>query len=547
MLHGHATGRHAAHAAAGGAAGDGSSNGIDRGTVMALVAMALGIVVIGNDFTALNVAVPNIEKDFDVDVDTAQWVINAYALTFGMAIVTGGRFADMFGRRRIFFIGTIIFISFSALGAASPTIDFLIGSRVGMAIGGAMMWPAILGMTYAAMPASKAGVAGGLIIGVAGFSNAMGPLLGGALVELDSWRLIFVVNVPIGLFAMLVTWRFMHESETQQRERIDFPGIASLSIGLVLLLLALDQATDWGWGDWRVIAMLVLSAILIIAFGFIEPRMRSAALIPRDVLANVQFRSACLATLLMSAVFFASVLYAPQFMQKILDFSALEAGAGMLAMMLPFGTMSLVAGPLYERVGPKPILGVGAVCLVAGPILLSLIDANSGYGALVPGLFVIGTGIGLFYPSVTTAAVTALDPSRSSLAGGLVYMCQIGGGAIGLGIATTVFTSSSENEVAEKAADAGTKLTGHQEAVLQGDLAGTDAAQEALAQLPPAAMDRITEVVRESFVYGIQVSFRVVAALAVLGMIVALLFVGGRLFGSGLRGSGDSGRPGDPA
>jgi EmrB/QacA subfamily drug resistance transporter len=498
---------------------------------MALVAMGLGVLVIANDFTALNVALPAIEEDFDVDVGTVQWVINAYALTFGMAIVTGGRFADMFGRRRIFFIGTLLFIGFSAFGAAAQDITWLIGSRVGMGIGGAMMWPAVLGMTYAALPASRAGLAGGLILGAAGIGNAMGPLVGGALTELESWRLIFVLNIPIGLFAMAVTWRYVHQAEEQEREGIDYPGIASLSIGLLLLLLALDQAADWGWGDLRVILMLAVSAILVAVFGFVEPRMRRAALIPGDVMRSVEFRSACFATLLMSAVFFSTVLYAPQFMQKILGYSPLGAGAGMLAMLAPFAGMSFVAGPLYGRIGPKPIIAAGALCLVAGPLLLSLIDAESGYGALIPGLLVTGVGVGFFYPSVTTAGITALDPSRSSLAGGLIYMFQIAGGAIGLGMATTIFTSASERELADKATDAGAPLTAHQEAVLHGDLAGTDAAEAALRELPGGVVDRITAIVRDSFVVGIQTSFRVVAAVALLGFVIALLFVGGRLFG----------------
>jgi Na+/melibiose symporter-like transporter len=330
---------------------------------------------------------------------------------------------------------------------------------------------------------------------------------------------------------MVVTWRYVHQAQEEEREGIDYPGIASLSLGLLLVLLALDQSVDWGWGDWRVIAMLVLSAVLIAGFGFIEPRMRGAALIPNDVFRNVQFRSACFATLLMSAVFFATVLYAPQFMEKVLDYSALGAGVGMLAMLAPFAIMSFIAGPLYERIGPKPVIGAGSLCLIAGPLLLSLIDEDSGYAALMPGLIVTGIGVGLFYPSITTAGVTALDPARASLAGGLVYMFQIAGGAIGLGLATTIFTSASERELAEKATDAGSRLTAHQEAVLHGDLAGTDAAEAALSELPTSAMDRIVDIVRDSFVYGIQVSFRVIAAIAVLGLIIALLFVGGRLFG----------------
>jgi EmrB/QacA subfamily drug resistance transporter len=531
MLHGHATARHAVHAREQGAGASAGSDELAPGTATALVAMCLGVLVIANDFTALNVALPAIEQDFNVDLSTVQWVINAYALTFGVAIVTGGRFADMFGRRRVFFIGTTIFISFSAIGGAAQSAEWLIATRVVMGIGGAMMWPAILGMTYAALPASKAGIAGGLILGAAGLGNAMGPLLGGILTDELSWRWIFFLNVPVGLFAMLVTWRAVHQRQDLEEQKIDYRGIAAITLGLVCLLVALDQAPDWGWDDWRVIGLLAASLAFLVAFALVEPRVGKFALIPGDVMENRQFRSACFATLLMSAVFFATVLYAPQFMEKILGFSALEAGVGMLAMLAPFGIVAFIAGPLYQRLGAKPVISAGALLLAVGIGMLSFIDADSGYGALAPGLAVIGVGVGLFIPSVTTAGVTALDPSRSSLAGGLIYMFQIGGGAIGLGLATSIFTIRSEDELAEKASAAGTNLTPHQEAVLHGDLAGTDAAASALAKLPTAAQDTITAIVRESFVLGIQTSFRVVTAIAIVGLVISVLFVGGSLFG----------------
>src|ERR671937_2466798 len=178
---------------------------------MALLAMGLGVIVIANDFTALNVALPAIEHDFNVDVGTAQWVINAYCLVFGMAIVTGGRLADLFGRRRAFFLGSAMFAGFSLLGGIAPDSIFLIAMRVGMGLGGALMWPAILGMTYAALPESKAGLAGGLILGAAGVGNALGPLLGGVLTDELSWRWIFFLNVPIAAFAILITYLKVHQ------------------------------------------------------------------------------------------------------------------------------------------------------------------------------------------------------------------------------------------------------------------------------------------------------------------------------------------------
>jgi EmrB/QacA subfamily drug resistance transporter len=496
---------------------------------MALVAMGLGIFVIANDFTALNVAVPAIERDFDVDVSTAQWVINAYALVFGLAIVTGGRLADMFGRRQVFFIGSALFAGFSALGAAAPSIEWLIGARVGMGIGGAMMFPATIGMTYAALPASRAAFAGALILGVAGIGNAVGPLLGGALTELLSWRWIFVLNVPIAAFAVAVTWFKVHQEEDLQREGIDYAGVTALSLGLFLLLIALDQASDWGFGDPRIVAMLAASAILIATFAFIEPRLGARALVPASVMRNGEFAAACVATLLMSAVFFVTVLYVPQFLIKVLDYSALEAGVGLVPMMGTFAITSFLAGSIYDRVGPKLVISAGALALVVGTFALSTIDDASTYSSLLLGLFVVGFGVGLFYSSVTTAAVTALPEKQSSLAGGILYMCQIAGGAIGLATITTIFTTTSENELASQASAAGTDLTEHQQSVLHGLLAGTDAATEALAQLPAGKQAEIEQIVSDSFVSGLETAFQVVGGVAVAGLIVCVLFVGGRL------------------
>ena len=232
---------------------------IDRGTWLALIAMGIAVFVIANDFSAINVAIPQIEHDFKTDVTTAQWVVNAYALVFGVLIVTGGRLADIFGRRRAFFIGTTIFATFSALGGAAQTEAELIAMRALMGIGGALMWPAILGMTYAALPEERAGLAGGFILGAAGIGNAAGPLIGGALTDLLSWRWIFFLNVPVSAFAIFVTWREIHQPRPKVEDRrMDYAGIVTVTVGLVSLLIAFDQVIDWGWGDPRIIALLAL-------------------------------------------------------------------------------------------------------------------------------------------------------------------------------------------------------------------------------------------------------------------------------------------------
>ncbi|HMJ73375.1 MAG TPA: MFS transporter [Solirubrobacterales bacterium] len=451
---------------------------LDRTTILALLAMSMSVLVIANDFSAINVAIPTMEKDFHTNINTIQWVVNAYALTFGVMIVTGGRLADMFGRRRAFFLGTAIFASMSALGGAAQTETWLIATRVVMGIGGALMWPAILGMTFELLPSEKAGLAGGIILGAAGLGNAIGPLIGGVLTDTLSWRWIFFLNVPIAAFAVLVTYYLVKVKEPEAAEqRIDYPGISTISIGLVSLLVALDQVDDWGWGDPKVAGMLALAAILIVAFVRIERRAGMNALIPRTVMSNESFRASCVAITLMSATFFAALLYLPQFMQKHLGYSPLEAGVGVLPFLATFALVSFIAGPLYNRLGAKPLAVVGAACITIAPFLFSQVTESSGYSALVPGMFVLGIGIGSFYPTATTAGVTSVDESQSSLAGGILYMCQIAGGAIGLGLTTTIFSA------------------------------------------------------QESFVDGIQAAFRLDAALSLVGFLIALFFVGGRLIG----------------
>jgi EmrB/QacA subfamily drug resistance transporter len=493
---------------------------------MALFAMGMGVLVIANDFTALNVALPAMEQHFDADVGTVQWVVNAYVLVFGMGLVTGGRLADMLGRRRIFFIGAAIFAVFSLLGGLAQTVPWLIGARVGMGVGGALMWPAILGMTFAALPPARAGLAGGLILGVAGLGNAIGPLIGGVLTDEASWRWIFFLNLPVAAFAILMTARYVHQPPVEAAERrIDYAGIATVSGGLVALLLGLDQAVDWGWTDPRVLTLFVLSVLLLVAFATIERRMGDAALIPPDVIANRGFRAACLTVLALSAVFFSVVLYGPQLMEKVLGWSALEAGFGMLPMLGLFAVVAFLAGRLYERIGARPVILAGTACLAAGPLLLSFFGADSAYAALIPGLAVTGVGAGLFYPSITTAAVTMLSAARSSLAGGITYMFQIAGGAVGLGLTTALFTARSEDRVVSDAAEVGLRMTGEQAGVIHGVLAGTEPGQKAFAEFNASVAARVLDVVRDSFVAGVQLSLRVVAAIALVGLVVAILGV----------------------
>jgi MFS family permease len=319
----------------------------------------------------------------------------------------------------------------------------------------------------------------------------------------------------------------MHQTEARtEGERIDYAGIAALSVALIALLVALDQVTDWGWGDPRIVALLAIFVVLLPVFVAIERRMGDSALIPPDVARNTSFAASCLAILMMSATFFASLLYLPQFMIKLFGYTPVEAGLGLMPMMGMFALSSFVAGPLYNRLGAKLIISVGAACVAIGPFLLSFAHSDSTLGSLVPGMVVLGIGLGLFYSSATTAGVTAVGPARSSLAGGLVYMFQIAGGSVGLGLTTTVFTSGIHTSLAD---DVGASVPDRSQNAIHGILAGTDSAKQALSDFTTKSADQVLQIVREAFAAGFHSALLLDAALAFVGFLIALFFVGGRL------------------
>jgi EmrB/QacA subfamily drug resistance transporter len=414
---------------------------LGRDVTLALCALALAVFVISNDITALTVAVPAMERDFDTNVGTVQWVINAYSLVFGVLIVTGGRLGDLFGHRRAFFTGITLFVVFSLIGALATEAWWLIVCRAIMGIGGALMWPSIVALIFATVPQDRAGLAGGLILGVSGIGNAFGPMIGGLLTDAIGWQAILVLNLPVAAIAVFVTARTIKsDTPTGPREKLDLPGVVTITVALVALLVALDQASDWGWGDPRIIGLLVIAVIAAAAFYATQRRTGAAVLIPRSVIGNPSFRAACLATMLSSGIFFVSLLYVPQFTQKLLGYNALESGLALLPMMLCFTATSFAAGRLYDKVGARPLLLGGAVLMPLGILLLSFVD--SGYAGLIPGLVVLGVAYGLFYSTLTNAAISTLDPSQTGVGGGILYMSQLSGGTTGLALTTTIILAN---------------------------------------------------------------------------------------------------------
>jgi MFS family permease len=233
-----------------------------------------------------------------------------------------------------------------------------------------------------------------------------------------------------------------HDKPVEPGQRLDYAGVATLSIGLIAFLLALDFSSSWGWSSLRVELLVAVAVILVLAFVFLQRRPRDNALLPRDVMHNRDFLTACGCVLCIGPVFFAVLLYVPQIMIRAFGFDPLMAGLGLLPMMVTYAIVSLIAGPLYARIGARISVSGGAACITIGMVLLALLPAHPDYVSLLPGLLLLGVGVGFFFSSVTTAGVTSLDPARASLAGGVVYMCNVAGGSIGLGIATAIVAAA---------------------------------------------------------------------------------------------------------
>ncbi|MCO1334414.1 MFS transporter [Microbulbifer sp. OS29] len=413
--------------------------GFARDQYFGLAALVLAIFLIANDYTAFAPALPSIEREFNVDVTTSQWIINGYALVFGVLIISGGRLADIYGRRNIFMLGAVIFVFFSLLGGLAMDIWMLLVSRALMGVGAALMWPSILGMTYNLVPFEQSGQAGGIIMATCGLANATGPVLGGILADAFSWRWIFFINIFIAILTMLACWWVVPPDRLQRiKEKIDYAGVLLLCISLFCLLFALDISAETGFKHPVVISLVVIFLVFLCLFSVVEYRVGKDALIPPDIANNRKFLAISVTTLLISVVFLSAILYVPQFLANYRGYSAVQAGLSLVPLMVISGVVSFISGRFYETLGPKILVSVGILGMSTGMFMLSHLTEDTGFLQMCPGLVVLGIGIGLFNPSSTTAGITVVESHRASLAGAILYMFKIGGGAVGLGMNATI-------------------------------------------------------------------------------------------------------------
>lgn len=418
------------------------NNHSEHSDLLSFLALGLGIIVIAFDITAFPVALPSISHEFHSTLNHAQWVFNGYALALGVFIITGGRLADLYGRCKIFFIGMIFFIFFLIVGALSVSMNMLIICRLFMGICAALILPAIIGMVFALMPSQKAGLAGGFVIGMSGIGNATGPVLGGVLTDVLSWRWILLVNIPVALFAMLVVWKTIKVESPKIEQRIDYWGVSLLSLSLFSLLLGLELIAELDFNDPVLIGLFLFFVVLLLIFIKEESLAKSNALIPPEILNSKPFLAVGISTILISTIWFAVLLFLPHFFAKELHYSAGKSGVALLPFIITYAIISFTAGSLFERLGAKWVIALGGSLLALGMFLLSFITGNTPYWQLAASLLMMGVGIGLAYPSLTSAAIQSVAAEQMSVASGAIYLCRVGGGAIGVALNTCVISLS---------------------------------------------------------------------------------------------------------
>src|SRR5438876_5684340 len=286
-----------------------------------LLAVAFGLFMIMLDNTVVNVALPSIRRDLGISISELEWVFNGYALTFGVLLLTGGKLADLLGRRRIFIAGLVIFTVSSFFCGFAGSAGVLIGARVVQGVGAALMNPATLSIISATFPPRQRGTAIGIWAGVSALALAIGPLVGGLITEHISWNWIFYINVPVGILGVAASFLFIDESRDETHERLDLPGLATSALGLFALTYALIEANNYGWRSPRIVGSFVLAAVSLVSFILLEQR-QYAPMLPLELFRNRTYTGANTVILLVALAMFGVFFFVSLYMQNILGYSA---------------------------------------------------------------------------------------------------------------------------------------------------------------------------------------------------------------------------------
>jgi EmrB/QacA subfamily drug resistance transporter len=416
----------------------------DRAKNRALLLLAMTQFVIVIDASIVNVALPSIGSHLHFSQDNLTWVVNAYTLTFGGFLLLGGRMADLLGRRKMFMLGLVVFSLASLLGGLAQSEAWLIIARAVQGLGAAIVSPAALSIitnTFADGPERNRAL--GIWGAVAGAGGAAGVLLGGILTSGLSWRWVLFVNVPIGIAAAAMAPRTLRESRREEAgDSFDIPGAVAVTGGLALLVYAVVEAVNVGWGATRTIVCLIVAVLLLIAFVAIELRRRDP-LVPFSIFRLRTLRGANIVGLLVGMSLFSMFFFISLYLQDVLGYSPIQTGIAYLPLAVGIIISAGLASALVTKLGFKTPLIVGMVFIAGGLIWFSRVPGHGGhfYSDVLGPSLLAAVGLGLAFVPVTIAAVSGIQPNEAGLASGLINTSQQVGGALGLAILATIANS----------------------------------------------------------------------------------------------------------
>ncbi len=416
-----------------------------RWLALGLLCTAQFVVVL--DASIVNVALPSIGAALSFSQENLSWVVNAYVLTFGGFLLLGGRLADLLGRRRVFMFGLVLFALASLAGGFAESEGMLIAARAVQGLGAAILSPAALSIvTTTFRDGAERNKALGVWGAVAGSGGAAGVLLGGVLTDGLGWEWVLWVNVPIGLAAAAIAPTLVAESRSEASTRsFDVAGAFSVTAGLSVLVYALVDATDAGWGSTQTIGLLALAVVLLAAFVAIELRS-DAPLVPFRIFRIRTLTGANVVGILIGASLFSMFFFISLYMQQVLGYSAIKAGLSYLPLALTIILTAGVASQLVTRVGFKPVLAAGMLFIAAGLVWFGQVSVGGSYVSDILGPSLLAAvGLGLAFVTSTIAAVSGVDAEEAGLASGLINTSQQVGGALGLAVLATVATSTTND------------------------------------------------------------------------------------------------------
>jgi EmrB/QacA subfamily drug resistance transporter len=477
-----------------------------------LAAMCFALFMIMLDNTVVNVALPSIQNDLGATVSGLEWTVNAYTLAFAVLLVTGGRLGDLFGRRRMFLFGVVTFALSSGFIGFSQSEAWLVGGRAVQGIGAAFMMPGTLSIISNAFPPEERGKAIGTWAGVSALALAIGPVVGGFLVESVSWQSIFFLNLPVAAGAVVVTLFATQESRDETAPAsVDIPGVAAITVGLASLVLALVEANSWGWGSARILGLIATAVLALVAFVQIEQRSRYP-MVDFSFFRSRSFLGANVTAFIVSFAMLAMFFFLALYMQNIKGYSPLQAGVRFLPSTVVIIFLGPIAGRLSDRVGARPLITFGLVMVSASLFWQGHLAIDTPYSQLAGAFVLMGLGMGFVMSPMSTAAMNAVEQTKAGVASGILSMSRMVGGSFGVAAMGALVTGLGTHKLGE---------------LLPGVPAATRTklAESLGAGGSGGATGRTAQALHESYVYALNNGLRVGAAVALLGAILAFALI----------------------